>query len=79
MELTRGIADFIHKTSYYDFSPKEVQAAKDLILDAIGGMIGGARERVTAITIEYARETGGKEECGFLGYLRLFSVLTVTF
>jgi 2-methylcitrate dehydratase PrpD len=67
MELTRGIADFIHKTGYANFSPKEVQAAKDLILDAVGGMIGGARERVTAITIEYARETGGKAECGILG------------
>ena len=67
MEVTRGIAKFIEKTTYGDFSPKEVQAAKDLILDAVGGMIGGARERATAITIEYARETGGNAECGILG------------
>lgn len=67
MELTRGIARYIVEKGYRDFSRGEIQAAKDLILDAIGGMIGGARERVTAITIQYARETGGTSECGILG------------
>jgi 2-methylcitrate dehydratase PrpD len=67
MELTRGIAKFIIEKGYRDFSGEEIQAAKDLILDAIGGMIGGARERVTAITLQYARETGGTAECGILG------------
>jgi 2-methylcitrate dehydratase PrpD len=67
MELTRGVAKFIIEKGYSDFSREEIQAAKDLILDAIGGMIGGARERVTAITIQYARETGGTAECGILG------------
>ena len=67
MELTHGVAKFIIEKGYQDLSREEIQSAKDLILDAIGGMIGGARERVTAITIQYARETGGTAECGILG------------
>ena len=67
MELTHGVAKFVVGKGYGDFSKEEIQAAKDLILDAIGGMIGGARERATAITIQYARETGGTAECGILG------------
>ena len=67
MEITRGVAKFIAEKGYRDFSRGEIQAAKDLILDATGGMIGRARERVTAITIPYARKTGGTAECGILG------------
>ena len=67
MELTHEVAKFIVGKGFHDFSREEIQAAKDLILDGIGAMIGGARERATAITIQYARDTGGTEECGILG------------
>ena len=67
MGLTHDIAKFIVEKGYRDFSREEVQAAKNLILDAIGGMVAGAREPATAITIQFARETGGAAECGIFG------------
>lgn len=67
MELTKGVAEFIAGKGFADFTAGEIQAAKDLILDAVGAMVGGARERATSITIQYARDTGGVPECGILG------------
>ncbi len=67
MGLTREVAKFIVDKGYKDFSKAEIQAAKNLILDAVGGMIGGAKEPATAITIQFAKDTGGTAECGILG------------
>jgi len=67
MGLTHEIAKFIVEKGYGNFSKEEIQAAKGLILDAIGGMVGGAREPATAITIQYAQDTGGAGECGIFG------------
>lgn len=67
MGLTHEVAKFIVAKGYRDFSGDETQAAKNLILDAIGGMIAGAKEPATAITIQFARDSGGADECGILG------------
>lgn len=67
MGLTQDIAKFVVATGYRDFSREEVQAAKSLILDALGGMIAGAQEPATAITIRFARENGGTGDCGIFG------------
>lgn len=67
MGLTREVAEFVVAAGYRDFSNEEVQAAKNLILDALGGMIAGAKEPATAITIRFARDNGGTPECGIFG------------
>lgn len=67
MGLTREVAEFIAAAGYRDFSPEEVGAAKNLILDALGGMIAGAKEPATAVTIGFARENGGNDDCGIFG------------
>lgn len=67
MGLTHEIAQFVVAKGYRSFSKEEVQAAKNLILDALGGMIAGAKEPATAITIEFARDNGGSAQCGIFG------------
>lgn len=67
MGLTNEVAKFVVEKGYNDFSKEEIQAAKDLILDGIGGMTGGAHERATEVTIQFARDTGGAAECGIFG------------
>jgi len=67
MGLTHDIAEFVVAKGFRDFSKEEIQAAKNLILDALGGMIAGAKEPASAITIRFARENGGAEDCGVFG------------
>jgi 2-methylcitrate dehydratase PrpD len=67
MGATYEIAKFVVDKTFSDFSEKDIKATKDLILDAIGVMVGGANEKVSQIAIQYAKDSGGAPECGVLG------------
>jgi len=67
MGLTHDVAKFITSTRYEDLPAKQIQAAKDLILDALGASISGAHEPATDIVTRYAVESGGTAECGIIG------------
>lgn len=67
MGLTYELAKFVVEKGYSNFSKEEVRAAKDLILDALGVMIGGSSEPVTQRTIKYVKDSGGTAECGIIG------------
>lgn len=67
MGLTHDVAKFVTEKGFSNFSEDDIRVAKELILDAIGVMIGGAKEKATQIAIEYAKDSGGAEECGVLG------------
>lgn len=67
MGLTYEVAKFVVGKGFNDFSKVEVKVAKDLILDSLSCMIGGASERASQIAIKYAKDAGGAEECGVFG------------
>lgn len=67
MGLTNAIAKFVVEKTYDNFSKEDIKATKDLILDAIGVMVGGANEKASQIAIQYAKDSGGVPESGVLG------------
>lgn len=67
MGLTHDVAKFIARTRYEDLPPKQIQAAKDLILDSLGASISGAHEQATDIVTQFAMEGGGGGGCGVVG------------
>ena len=67
MGLTYEVAKFVVEKGFDDFSGKEIQAVKDLVLDGVGTMISGIPEPVTQIMIQYAEDSGGRPDCGVVG------------
>ncbi|WP_159590974.1 MmgE/PrpD family protein [Hydrogenophaga sp. BPS33] len=67
MGLTREISEFVVRKSDLDFSSREIDATKTLILDVIGACVSAAKEPVTQFTTDYVKESGGAEECSVFG------------
>jgi branched-chain amino acid transport system permease protein len=67
MGLTRDISEFVVRKDGFDFSDKEISAAKALILDVIGACISAANEPLTQKITAYVQESGGNPECSVLG------------
>ncbi|HWP59133.1 MAG TPA: MmgE/PrpD family protein [Candidatus Acidoferrales bacterium] len=60
MGVTREIVGFVHESRFEGLSPEVVQRAKDLIADAIGVMLAGAREDGSRILRRHAKQSGAK-------------------
>lgn len=67
MGVTREVAAFVTEKHFEKFSEKEISITKDLVLDCLGAMIGGANEKATRIALNYVREGGQGGECGIFG------------
>lgn len=67
MGPTERIARFALSTNYENIPDEAIVVAKQCILDSLGTMLGGSRERATQITMRYASDSGGKPEAGAIG------------
>jgi len=63
VELTNKIAQFIWQTKYENISPEVVEMGKFHILDTLGVLVAGSREKATGIIKGYVQSMGCKEEC----------------
>ena len=67
MSVTKGLANFVVKTTFDDL-PKEVREhAKLCVLDWLGAALAGCREPPAKIITSIIRKIGGKEESGIIG------------
>jgi 2-methylcitrate dehydratase PrpD len=62
MGVTEDIVHFIHESRFEELSGEVVHRAKDVIADAIGVMIAGAREDGSKILQQHARRNGGTRQ-----------------
>jgi 2-methylcitrate dehydratase PrpD len=67
MGPTERIARFALSTNYEDIPDEAIMVAKQCILDSLGTMLAGSRERATQIAMRYAKDSGGKPEAGAIG------------
>jgi 2-methylcitrate dehydratase PrpD len=67
MSVTREVAKFVTASHFGNFSTEEISITKDLVLDCLGAMIGGANEKATRIAMNYVREGGQGGDCGVFG------------
>lgn len=67
MGVTKKLAQFIVDTHYDVFDDNVVRVAKELILNGLGTMIAGVRERVSEIAIKHVKDMGGVAEVGVVG------------
>lgn len=66
-EVTARLAQFIASAAYSQMPNEAVQAAKKLILDCLGVMLAGSRERPSQLVADYVREMGGQESSSVVG------------
>lgn len=67
MTITKGLAEYIHNTTYADI-PKEIHRfVKLCILDWIGVTLGGSREPVSDILLDLIDIVGGNKHATILG------------
>jgi len=66
MGITKELASFLVKTRFEDFSETVVDRGKHLVIDFIGGALGGSQTRVGKILTEYVEEKGAKPEAGVI-------------
>jgi 2-methylcitrate dehydratase PrpD len=67
MGVTKELTTFLLETQFEDF-PKEVVArGKELMIDFLGGALGGSQTRVSNILTEYVREKDFVPEAGIIG------------
>jgi 2-methylcitrate dehydratase PrpD len=67
MGVTRDIAEWMHATDYGMFDDYLVTYTKELIVDALGSSIAGAKMPAGISTMEYVRLQGAREEAGVIG------------
>ena len=67
MGVTKELANFLIETHYEDFTTEVVHRAKELIIDFIGGALGGSNSAVGEILTEYVQEKTARPEAGVLG------------
>jgi 2-methylcitrate dehydratase PrpD len=67
MGVTKELIMFLLKTRFEDFPPAVVQRGKELIIDFIGGALGGSQTRVSNILTDYIREKYSAHEAGVIG------------
>jgi 2-methylcitrate dehydratase PrpD len=67
MGVTKELVTLLTETRFEDFPRGVVDRGKELIIDFIGGALGGSRTRVGAILTEYIKEKGAKPEAGVIG------------
>ena len=67
MGVTEELTTFLSETRFTDFSTDVVERGKELIIDFIGGALGGSQSHVAQILTEYVKEKGSRPEAGIIG------------
>ena len=66
--VTGTLARFVTETSYRALPAEVVAAAKVAILDGIANMLAGATQPLSAIVVDYLKQTGGNPQCTVVGH-----------
>lgn len=67
MGVTKELVDFLLETQFEEFPTEVVNRSMELIIDFIGGALGGSQTRVGDILTEHVKEKGTKPEAGVIG------------
>jgi 2-methylcitrate dehydratase PrpD len=67
MGVTTELITFLIETRFEDFQKEVVERGKELIIDFIGGALGGSQTNVSKLLAEYVKEKGAKSEAGVIG------------
>lgn len=67
MGVTKELVDFLLETQFEEFPTEVVNRSMELIIDFIGGALGGSQTRVGDILTEHVKEKGTKPEGGVIG------------
>ncbi len=67
MGITEELTTFLSETRFSDFPAEVVNRGKELVIDFIGGALGGSQTHVAQILTEYVREKGSQSEAGVIG------------
>lgn len=67
MNISKEIGHYVCNTSYNELSKEVVEQAKRCIIDWFGVAIGGSREAVTKILIDYVEMIGGNPQATIIG------------
>jgi len=67
MGVTEELTTFLSRIHFRDFPAEVVNRGKDLVIDFIGGALGGSQTHVAQILTEYVTEKGSKPEAGVIG------------
>ena len=67
MGVTEELITFVLDTGWYDFPDAVVARAKELVIDFVGGALGGTETSVGRILTEYIQEKDAKPEAGVIG------------
>jgi len=67
MGVTKELTTFLLETQFEDFPKEVVVRGKELIIDFLGGALGGSQTRVSNILTEYAREKNSIPEAVVIG------------
>ena len=67
MSVTRKLVALLLKTRFQDFPSDVVDRGKELVIDFVGGAIGGSQTQVSNIMTEYLKEKGAIPEAGVIG------------
>lgn len=67
MGVTQELITFMVKARFEDFPGEVVDRGKELVVDFVGGALGGSQTRVGIILTEYVREKASKPEARVIG------------
>jgi 2-methylcitrate dehydratase PrpD len=67
MGVTKELVTFLLVTRFQDFPREVVDRGKELMIDFIGGALGGSQTRVSNIMTEYVKEKDAISEAGVIG------------
>lgn len=67
MSITKHFAEYIYKTSYEDIPQETHRYVKLCLLDWIGVTLGGSREPVSDILLDFINVMGGEKHASILG------------
>jgi 2-methylcitrate dehydratase PrpD len=68
MGYTGAIADFVSRSSINGFPQEVIDMSKKCFLDWLGVTLGGTGDAVSALMVDFARETGGRRQASVLGF-----------
>jgi len=67
MGLTQEIVRFVFNTRYRDIPPEVIRLAQGFILDGLGVVLAGSKEKCSRILQGYIRKNGGRQEATVVG------------
>jgi len=65
--ITQQLAEYVFRTSYEDIPREVLRYSKLCILDWLGVTLGGSKEEVGSILLDFVREMGGERQSTILG------------